>query len=60
MPVYLVLGVGGTPNAPAELYIVPLKAWGDGRIGMQDLVAYKQSMTRKVFFYDPKVGALSY
>lgn len=53
MHVFLVLGVGGTPAAPAELYTIPLLELADGPLTMAILAPYRQPMTGKSFYYDP-------
>jgi hypothetical protein len=60
-PVFVVVGLGGAPSAPAELFIVPLERMAAGTIAGGDLlVRYKQSMSRKGFFYDPVHAILKY
>jgi hypothetical protein len=60
MPVYVALGVGGEPNDPKDLYIIPLKAFGnDGSILYDDVCNYYDNPKHK-FFYEPKLKRLRY
>lgn len=52
MPVFLVLGIGGQPNAPNELYCIPLRNLPPGLLDMRSLAPFRQKMTSNVFYYD--------
>lgn len=53
LTVFIVLGIGGQPSAPNELYIIPLRDLPSGQLDMKGLGAFRQKMTSKVFYYDP-------
>lgn len=59
--VFIALGVGGTPSAPADLFIIPLPLVGNGTLSTTDLITtHRQSMSRTGFFFDVVSGTLKY
>ncbi|MBL0128031.1 MAG: hypothetical protein IPP83_11380 [Flavobacteriales bacterium] len=61
-PVFIVLGVGGSPSAPSFLYCIPVQNAGNGtKSSMELLTHYRQSMSRKAgFYFDVMHGTLKY
>lgn len=59
-PVFLAIGLGGTPDAPAELFIVPLTDARTGTMNVSALKDYKQSMSRTAFYFDVVHSTLKY
>lgn len=51
LPVFLVLGVGGQPDKPAELYIIPARQLS-AKLTMDQIGQYRQAMTRTTFYFD--------
>ena len=51
IPVFVAIGLGGTPSAPAHLYMVPLSALKEPQVGMSTLAQYEMKSDRQ-FFYD--------
>lgn len=50
---FIVLGIAGTPDDPADVYVVPLDRIGDGTVDMGLLVPYKQRSALGTFYYYP-------
>lgn len=50
MPVFIVLGVGGTANNPNELFIIPLKDLEDSDIKYAYIKKYQQDLGRKFYY----------
>ena len=60
-PVVIGLGVGGSPAAPADVYIVPLSAAGSGELSATRLLRdHKQPMQGPAFYFDPVRKTLKY
>lgn len=57
-PVFIVLGLGGTPDAPEQLFVVPLDKAGQGTWGIHDIAPFRKPMVNSSFFYDLSVGDL--
>lgn len=58
IPVYIALGLGGVPEKPKELYIIPLDSFdADGTIGYQSMLDYYNNPDAK-FFYDTQTDKL--
>jgi hypothetical protein len=55
--VFVVVGVGGTPERPQYMYCLPLWQAGHNRLKPADLKRYRRDPRRK-FSYDPASGAL--
>jgi hypothetical protein len=52
IPVFVVIGVGGEPNKPHELFIVPLPKMKSNNIEKSDLMNYKKDLSDSRFFWD--------
>ena len=59
LPVFLVLGIGGQPDKPAELYIIPARQLST-KLSMDQLGQYRQPMTRSTFYFDAFTRKLGY
>ena len=57
MPVFVILGVGGQPSYPAQIYCVPLKALKYTDVKKEYLEKFKHDMSRD-FFYEAKTEEL--
>jgi len=60
IPVFIVVGVGGKPSAPQDLYIVPVYRAAQGAISYAGMQAFRQAMKRQSFYFDEVAGNLSY
>lgn len=59
IPVFVVLGVGGTPNNPDEVFVLPLAQAGSIFISQSELKQYqKTDFKEKNFFFDNKAAVL--
>lgn len=58
-PVFIVIGVGGLPAAPEEMYVVPLQDLHYNFVTKSYLQRYKRRDTSKQFFYDSNSKKLS-
>lgn len=52
VPVFIVIGVGGQPENPAELYIIPLEKVKNTVLTKDFLSSYKMEDTRKHLYWD--------
>jgi len=52
IPVFVVIGVGGEPEKPNELFIVPLLNLKDNVISKSELEKYKKDISDTRFFWD--------
>jgi hypothetical protein len=59
MPIFLIVGIGGHPSAPEELFVVPLNRL-EGRLSMETMTSYKQPMQSMGFYYDAFKQSLNY
>ncbi|RYE57236.1 MAG: hypothetical protein EOP48_06245 [Sphingobacteriales bacterium] len=59
MPVFVVLGLGGTASAPEELFIIPLSQLYNGSISAYNLKKFKKWKTGGTFFFDTRQNVLS-
>ncbi|HQQ97891.1 MAG TPA: hypothetical protein PLX35_11540 [Cyclobacteriaceae bacterium] len=60
IPVYVALGLGGTPENPQELFIIPLGSFdADGSIAYQSILNYYNNPSVN-FFYDTQKDGLQY
>lgn len=57
MPTFIALGVGGTPSAPKDLFIIPVSDFTDPILLMADIYKYRKNMD-KDFFFDVEKGEL--
>jgi len=51
IPVYIVLGLGGSPTKPSELYLIPLKQLSNNYISYDSLANFKKE-THGSFYFD--------
>ena len=58
IPVFVVIGVGGEPNAPNEVFIIPLSKLKSNTISQEKLKSYKREIADKEFFWDFKKNSL--
>lgn len=58
IPVYVMIGVGGEPNQPEELFIVPLKKMASNTISKAALAQYKKDDTHSGLFWDSETKML--
>jgi hypothetical protein len=54
IPVFVVIGIGGEPNNPNELFVVPLKALKYRYVEKNYLSGFLKKDTAKNFFFDAK------
>jgi hypothetical protein len=54
MPVFIVLGIGGTPTNPEELYIIPLRILNNAIINLKSFKKFKKRNPLGTFFYNWK------
>ena len=57
LPVFLVLGVGGAPNRPNEVFVLPLGTADDEPYTRQRLSPFRRLGNRR-FFYDLEADTL--
>jgi hypothetical protein len=58
IPVFIVIGVGGEPSNPAELFIVPLDRLQTNSISQDAINQYKKYNMGKRFYWDYKMKKL--
>lgn len=58
IPVFIVLGIGGKPEAPEELYIIPLDGIPDRILHRKQLNEYQRYHGKGDFFYNADAGIL--
>ena len=58
IPVFIILGVGGKPSAPEQLYIIPLNKINSAELNKSFLNEFQQEINRNIF-YDPKARSLT-
>ncbi|MBK8615363.1 MAG: hypothetical protein IPN85_18320 [Flavobacteriales bacterium] len=56
--VFILLGVGGTPAAPSDLYVIPVEQTKNGTLSYAEVLPFKQRMNLTTFYYDTQVGLL--
>ena len=54
MPVFVVIGIGGEPDRPAEVYVVPLDRLRYPFATAEYLAKFRKADPEKNFFYDPE------
>jgi hypothetical protein len=59
IPVFIVIGVGGTPNAPEHLYVARLEEVARYTSLFQSTMKQYQKHSKGSFFYDPELRMLS-
>lgn len=52
IPVFVLIGVGGEPEKPQELFIVPLPKLKSNTISKPELAKYKKDLAHYQFFWD--------
>ena len=57
IPVTIIIGIGGTPSSPDNIYCIPLKALKYNTCNEEYLSRFKHDRDRN-FFYDTKKGVL--
>ena len=58
VPTYVILGLGGSPDRPNELYVIPLKNFhSNGTISIQEM-RHLYNDPDQGFFYDHKADKL--
>lgn len=50
MPVFIILGIGGTPAAPAEIFVVPLASIEQVELSKSWLEHYRHDPSQTMFF----------
>ncbi len=58
IPVFVVIGVGGEPNKPNEIFIIPLSKLESNTISKDELKPYKRKTVDENFFWDFKENKL--
>lgn len=57
-PTFIVLGVGGKPSSPDEIFIIPIGAFQKGNQHKRNLGKYKKRSLDRDFFYNHENGEL--
>lgn len=58
IPVYVVIGVGGEPEKPTELFVVPLKKIEANILTKSELQTYRKDISSLPFFWDYETNQL--
>ena len=58
LPVFVVLGVGGEPNDPKEMYVVPLEQLQKPTVSAKELKPYKRKNPTDGFYWEAEEGYL--
>lgn len=58
IPVFVIIGVGGEPSKPEEVFIIPLSKLESNTISEEELKSYKRKIADKEFFWDFKKNKL--
>lgn len=53
MPVFIILGIGGTPASPAEIFVVPLASINQVELSKSWLKNYRHDISKTMFFDVP-------
>jgi hypothetical protein len=59
VPVYILLGIGGGPSLPDELFVIPLKSMRNNWMSKTEVAPFKKTNTDDTFFYDSNMNHLS-
>jgi hypothetical protein len=59
MPVFVVIGIGGTPERPKDLYVVPLNALKSPFVDRPYLTQFQRRDLSRNFFFDAKKLSLT-
>ena len=57
-PTFIVLGLGGQPNGPEDVYLIPIHAFKRGKQHRASLAHYRKPNPEVGFFFDPESGTL--
>lgn len=58
IPVFVVIGLGGTPDKPQDVFIVPLAKMNSSTITKTELTNYKKENPETAFFWDYEKNVL--
>lgn len=58
IPVFVIIGVGGEPSKPEEVFIIPLSKLESNTISQEELKSYKRKIADTEFFWDFKKNKL--
>ncbi len=58
IPVFVVIGVGGEPGKPQELFIVPLQKMNSKVISKSELEKYSKDISKPQFYWDSEKTVL--
>ena len=58
IPVYVVCGIGGAPDNPAELFLIPIDKIVNCYMDIKDLVNFKLLFFNKEFYFDADLNSL--
>lgn len=53
LPVFVIIGLGGTADTPEEVYVVPLDRFERCRVGRRWLSVFRHRDVQQKFFFDP-------
>ena len=53
MPVFIIIGIGGIPANPAEIYVVPLASIKETELSKNWLENYRHNLAKNMFFDIP-------
>ena len=53
MPVFIIIGIGGIPATPAEIYVVPLASIKETELSKNWLENYRHNLAKKMYFDIP-------
>lgn len=57
IPVFIALGIGGKPDQPDQLFVLPVKDLDGPKIKLKDLLSFEKKV-ESTFFFDAKTGRL--
>lgn len=58
IPVFVMLGIGGTPSNPEEVYAIPLRVLKHNKAKQDYIEPFKREDVQKNFYYDTEKGEL--
>ena len=58
IPVFVAMGIGGEPDAPEQMYIVPLDKLQNPSVSFDELKLYRRQDPNRNLFWDTKEGVL--
>jgi hypothetical protein len=59
MPVFIVLGAGGTASLPKEMFIIPLNALSQHEVPKNFIQPYKRRSAGNTFYFDVRTKILT-